>query len=248
MPCESWGCHDVPPGNATGGPTRHLHLDRLGNRSVGHLHVDATRPGRSRDVASLRTAAATVVAHVFSWIGSGFVVFPVALACCVALFRRRRWAAGLAVALSTVGAQVIIDLDKLLVGRHRPQGFMLVAPRRLMYGAAVAGGVLIACVGFSRVYLGVHYPSDVVAGAVLGFSWSLVASRLARLWRSADERVESATGAGRSPSPVPKRRPPRTCTRSAAGVKRRSGRRCSRDLRSQLHVTSIPAISGALHD
>jgi hypothetical protein len=73
-----------------------------------------------KDLAADRVAPATVIAHVFSWIGSGFVVFPVALACCVTLYRRGEWAAALAVAISTVGVQVIIDLDKLLVGRHRP--------------------------------------------------------------------------------------------------------------------------------
>jgi len=178
-----------------------------------------------RDVASDRTPAATVVAHLFSWIGSGFVVFPVALACCLTLYRRRRRAAALAVALSTVGAQVIIDLDKLLVGRRRPplhhldrvtghsfpsghtgqtaalcavlviEGFMLRGARPPQFAALVAGGLLVACVAFSRVYLGVHYPSDVVAGAVLGASWSAVASRLGHLWNSADERSELPVGA-----------------------------------------------------
>jgi membrane-associated phospholipid phosphatase len=186
-----------------------------------------------RDVASDRTAAATVAAHIFSWMGSGFVVFPAALICCVILYRKRHRVSALAVALSTVGAQVIIDFDKLLVGRHRPplhrldrvtghsfpsghtgqtaalctvlliEGLMLGAPRRLMYAATVAGAVLIACVGFSRVYLGVHYPSDVAAGAMLGIGWSVVASRLAHLWSSADERTEAASGTGPSPSPMP---------------------------------------------
>jgi nucleotide-binding universal stress UspA family protein len=102
-------------------------------------------PDAVRDVAWDRTPAATVVAHLFSWIGSGFVVLPVALACCVSLYRRRRRAAALAVVLSTVGVQVITDVDKLL-------------------------------------------------GAVLGASWSAVASRLGHLWNSADQRSKNPVG------------------------------------------------------
>ncbi|SRR6266700_1272582 len=39
----------------------------------------------------------------------------------------------------------------------------------------VAGScVLVATVGVSRVYLGVHYPSDVVSGISLGTAWALI--------------------------------------------------------------------------
>jgi undecaprenyl-diphosphatase len=38
--------------------------------------------------------------------------------------------------------------------------------------------VLAALVGWSRVYVGVHYPSDIVAGALLGVAVGLTAPRL----------------------------------------------------------------------
>jgi len=40
--------------------------------------------------------------------------------------------------------------------------------RRILWGAAA---ILVFLVGFSRVYLGVHHPTDVVAGYALGFAW-----------------------------------------------------------------------------
>ncbi len=38
--------------------------------------------------------------------------------------------------------------------------------------ALLAGIAVVLVVGLSRVYLGVHYPSDVVAGYAVGFSWA----------------------------------------------------------------------------
>jgi undecaprenyl-diphosphatase len=36
----------------------------------------------------------------------------------------------------------------------------------------------MAGVGLSRAYLGVHYPSDIAAGLMLGSGWSLLVSSL----------------------------------------------------------------------
>lgn len=62
-----------------------------------------------------------------------------------------------------------------------------VAPRlrRPAARAAVwaAAGLLAALIGFSRIYLGVHYPSDVVAGYAAALVWVMSVGFLDRLLR-----------------------------------------------------------------
>ena len=47
--------------------------------------------------------------------------------------------------------------------------------RRLLWAAAIAMFLLI---GFSRIYLGVHYPTDVLGGYALGLVWMIAILRL----------------------------------------------------------------------
>lgn len=39
---------------------------------------------------------------------------------------------------------------------------------------------LAATIGYSRIYNGVHYPSDVLGGSIMGMLWGLLIARLAK--------------------------------------------------------------------
>jgi undecaprenyl-diphosphatase len=65
-----------------------------------------------------------------------------------------------------------------------------IASRRRRILIIVLAGAQVALVCLSRVYLGVHYPSDVVAGVVEGLAWlvfTLTAVAILRRWRARRE-------------------------------------------------------------
>jgi undecaprenyl-diphosphatase len=55
----------------------------------------------------------------------------------------------------------------ILAARHLP----ITQGRLLLFGLAI---VVISLVGMSRVYLGVHYATDVASGTSLGIAWALL--------------------------------------------------------------------------
>ena len=66
---------------------------------------------------------------------------------------------------STLSAATYLTLAMLVAS--------LETRRRTKALAYVLAGLMLAGVGFSRVYLGVHWPSDVLAGWCLGATWAL---------------------------------------------------------------------------
>ncbi|HUA05686.1 MAG TPA: phosphatase PAP2 family protein [Solirubrobacteraceae bacterium] len=158
-----------------------------------------------------RSAGWTTVAHFLSAVGSQAVLAPVTGVVTAALLVRRRFAlAGLLVA-SWGGALLLYNFTKHLVHRPRPPmdiwltdvgrttsfpsghatqslgTFLALA----LVGAAwiarpawpfrVLAIVLAAGIGWSRVYLGVHWTTDVLAGWLIAAVWITIVVRVARM-------------------------------------------------------------------
>jgi undecaprenyl-diphosphatase len=58
--------------------------------------------------------------------------------------------------------------------------------RDLTYAVAA---LIVGMIGFTRMYLGVHYPSDVVAGYAVGYAWAILCCILCEAW---GRRAEAA--------------------------------------------------------
>jgi membrane-associated phospholipid phosphatase len=131
-------------------------------------------------------------------LGRAWVMIPLCVAIGLYLvFIRRLWEAQF-FALATGGAALLNLAAKLFFGRARPDlwispapeydyGFpsghamvsmavaaalmVLAWPTRARWPVVLAGGLFVLVIGFTRLYLGVHYPSDVLGGWCASLAW-----------------------------------------------------------------------------
>lgn len=157
---------------------------------------------------ALATPALDRVALALSLIGGPLPMVALATIITLGFCLRRRFGAALFFVTIVGGATLLNSLAKLAFHRERPDLWLSLAPEadysfpsghamgsvalvaalallawrgRWRWPVLVVGILFVLGVGLSRLYLGVHYPSDILAGWSAALAWAFGVGALARL-------------------------------------------------------------------
>lgn len=147
---------------------------------------------------SLRTPVGDKIMVFVTMLGDGIVVTVVAAVIAVYLFARKAWRRATGFLIAIVSTAVFVPLIKLMLHRSRPMELysgadaysfpsghatlnavlfgicaVLIAHERSRWAKAAiftVVAVFVLTIGFSRVYLGAHWVSDVLAGLLFGIA------------------------------------------------------------------------------
>lgn len=161
----------------------------------------------------IRTPGLDALMKGVTFLGEPSLLIALTIGIGAILLLQRRRAEGVALPVSALGATGLNYLLKDVFARTRPElwersvnvnfysfpsghatvslviygllGYLLAThlSRRWRPWVVVATVVLILTIGLSRLYLGVHWPTDVIAGYISGLVWLIACILTLRLWR-----------------------------------------------------------------
>lgn len=157
-----------------------------------------------------------VFAATLTKFGVFWGVFPLSAVIVLVLLRQRKWRS-LAYLISTLLGSIFINRTaKVLLHRVRPHlwespspeldyGFpsghamssmtlvvaliILTWGTRWCWSVVIVGGLFVLAIAWTRLYLGVHYPSDILAGWMVSIAWAVGVSFVIKLHSSKQTNV-----------------------------------------------------------
>jgi membrane-associated phospholipid phosphatase len=146
-----------------------------------------------------------VIATTLTKLGVFWGVFPVAVAIALILLIQRKWRSLAYLIPTLLGSIVINCAAKVLLHRVRPHLWQSPAPEfdygfpsghamssmtlvaalviltwgtRWFWSVVIVGSLFVIAIAWTRLYLGVHYPSDILAGWMASIAWAVGVSLL----------------------------------------------------------------------